>query len=198
MKNLLLFCFLAYCLTSCTKSIYETSISGHVVENNGTRKIPFAKVYLVETVYTGSANDYYLDSLITNEEGYYHFDFNYGEGLYKIEGKAPYHYTNNEYRTLKPHIRVGELQTHNVELDPYAWLKIRFLNQSGADGVNVNRIYNNPYGYRIYGKLDTTVLATTLGNGINFINYFVYPDGTPNEKQVFCPGLDTTYAQIIY
>ena len=45
---------------------------------------------------------------------------------------------------------------------------------------------------------DATATAIVRGNETTKLVYFVYPGGEPRYHYKFCPGLDTTYTEIIY
>jgi len=198
MKTIAMMLCLAAVLTSCEKKKkYETSVSGIVKEKNGTRIIAGAKVYLLklyDSPYSNSGEK--IDSAVTGKDGRYKFTFNEGHERFRVVAYAEDYYTNGEGG--EANVEVGDNQTLNIELWPHAWLKVNFLNQSGASGVNVNRFYGEVFGYQIYGQEDATVIGQVLGNDTNDVNYFVYPEGKALQRAVYCSGLDTTFLQIIY
>lgn len=186
----------------------RTTVSGYVVEENSTQKVPNAKVYLVENQYgTYSVGETFLDSTISDAQGFYRFDFDYGSpaGQYKVIAEAPNYYSLYESVgriNLRHHIEVGLSQHYNIKLWPHAWLKIRFLNESGAKGVDVNPFFGEAFGFQVYGVEDAFVKGKVKGNVSNTVNYFVFPAESPNyiprQKTVYCPGHDTTSLEIIY
>ena len=205
MKNykylLLLFLSLVIVAGCNKKKKYETSVSGYVVEKNGSRKLAGAKVYLVEDHHsTYNVSQTYHDSTKSGSDGYYSFTFNHGDGDFRVIAEASNYYpiVFEVDRSKRGLLELGESQTYNVELWPYAWLKIRFLNQSGADGVTVNSLYGELYGYEIFNEVDVTVVGLGIGNQNNTIAYWVYPERIHRIDTVYPPGLDTTYHEIIY
>ena len=197
-KAMMFMALLLIGITSCEKKKkYETSVSGIVKEKNGTRIIADAKVYLLR-LYDGpySNSGEKIDSAVTGKDGQYKFTFNEGHERFRVVGYAENYYTNGEGG--EANVEVGDNQSLNLELWPHAWLKVNFLNQSGANGINVNRFYGEIFGYQIYNQNDATVIGQVKGNSINDVNYFVYPEGKALQESIYCPGLDTTFLQIIY
>jgi len=206
MKNykylLLLLLSLAIVAGCNKKKKYETSVSGYVVEKNGTRKLAGAKVYLVEDHHgTYAVNQTFHDSTTSGPDGSYSFQFNLGEGEFRVIAKAENYFPIKTPLHNRDHylLKLGESQSYNIELWAYAWLKLRFINQSGADGVNVNRLPGEYQGYQIWGVNDATVVGLTRGNDTTRVVYFVHPPGgVPIHEFIYCPGLDTTYHEISY
>jgi len=199
MKNLLLAgLFLLALLAGCSKRKYETSVFGYVVEKNGSRKLAGAKVYLVEDHQgTYSQTQTYHDSTVSGPDGSYSFNFNYGDGEYRVVAEAENYYpTPLTDKTNRDLLKLGQSQSYNIELWAYAWLKLRFINKSGADFVNVNRTYGGS-DFHIDDP-DVTVVGLVKGNDTTRLTYFVYPGGQPNNDYIYCPGLDTTYHEITY
>jgi len=193
---------LAVFLTACDKKKkYETFVSGYVVEKYGTRKLAGVKVYLVEEHHgTYAVNQTYHDSTISGPDGSYSFQFNLGEGEFRVIAEAENYFPiktplNNRDLYL---LKLGQSQTYNVELWAYAWLKVRFINQSGADGVTVNRLIGEHTGYQIFGVSDASVTGLVRGNEEAEIDYFIFPGNIHHEEHVYCLGLDTTYHEITY
>lgn len=199
--SLLLIFFNLAVFTGCSKEKkYKTSVSGHVKEKNGNRKIAGAKVYLTELKsYTYNTVATFVDSAITDNNGYYKMTTSLPGDDYVIFASAKKYYSQNDrYNDVEnlQDIKPGKDQVCNVELWPQAWLKIRFINQSGANFVNVNRTYG---GSDIYvDEPDVTVFALVKGNDTTRLAYFVYPGGEPRSHFIYCPGLDTTYTEIFY
>lgn len=136
------------------------------------------------------------DSATTGPDGFYSFDFNFGDGTFKVIGEAKGYY--KPYHTQVENLKAGEDHSYNLELWPHAWLKVNFVNQSGADGVNVNHFYGEVFGYQIYRVPDATVIGRVKGNSENDVNYFPQPEGRHHQATIYCLGLDTTFLQIIY
>jgi hypothetical protein len=202
MKNLLLAgLFLLALLAGCSKRKYKTSVFGYVVEKNGSRKLAGVKVYLVEDQHgTYNVTQTYHDSTISGPDGHYSFKFNLGEGEFRVIAEAENYYpvTTPLHNRDSYLLKLGQSQSYNIELWAYAWLKLRFINQSGADGVTVNRLVGEHTGYQIFGVNDATVTGLVRGNEAAEIDYFVFPGNVHHEEHVYCPGLDTTYHEIIY
>lgn len=200
MKNSLLAgLFLLALLAGCSKRKYQTSVFGYVVEKNGSRKLAGAKVYLVEDHHgTYNVTQTYHDSTISGPDGHYSFKFNLGEGEFRVIAEAENYYpvTTPLHNRDSYLLKLGQSQSYNIELWAYAWLKLRFINQSGADFVNVNRTYGGS-DFHIDDP-DVTVVGLVKGNDTTRLTYFVYPGGQPNNDYIYCPGLDTTYHEIIY
>ena len=186
-------------LSSCgEKKKYRTTISGLVIEKNGSRIVGGSTVYLIENEYHPyNTAETILDSVKTGPSGMYFFDFNHGEGYYKVAAYAENYYTNNTNGNLRENIITGETQSLNIELWPYAWLKVRFVNSGSYLGVDVNPYYGEIFGFQIRSP-DSTVIGLTKGNTITDINYFTIPGSEHNRKSINCPGLDTTYLEITY
>lgn len=203
-KYLLLLVLSFITIASCNnKKKYETSVSGYVTEKYGDRKIAGAKVYLAELHFgTYTTNAAFVDSAETDTNGYYKMTGNLRGKDYVIFASAKnYNPQNDRYNDVEnlKDITSGKDKACNVELWPHAWLKIRFVNQSGADELYVNPIAGTSFGFQI-SEPDVTVDATTRANDTTTIACFKYTDGNRGsfQEKVYCPGLDTTYTEIFY
>ena len=196
---------------SCNKEqSTQTTVSGVVKARNGEAIIPFAEVYLMRETITRSVAQTILDTTIADAQGRYKFDFDYGEGPnsggFRLEAKAPLYYTfqakGGTPGDPRNYLAVGKTQTQNVELWPYAWLKMRFINQSGAYSVTTNSLFGTNSGFGLFLSQDETVTSICLGNAANRLVYFVTQQrlgpSIGYERTVFCQGHDTAYIEITY
>lgn len=158
-----------------------------------------AKVYLIEHIYhTYNTEEIRRDSTISGSDGSYSFDFNLGEGYFTVyaykQNYYPIHSNDSEVEIFD----LGEEQKYNLALWPHAWLKVRFLNDSGAHGVYMNPLFGEPYGYEILNEADVTLTGLGVGNRENTIAYWIYPEREHHIDTVLPVGLDTLYHEIKY
>ncbi len=177
----------------------QTKVHGQILEKGSGKPIAGATVQLIENDYrTYNTVETVHDETVTGPDGRYSFSFKAKGDYYKVAANAPMYYTNNPDKQLDDNITIRKEQKLDVELVAYAWLKLRFLNQSGADGVDVNSVGAETFGYQIYNSNDATVIAQAFGNQDNSIYYFPQPEGQPRISTVYALAHDTTYHEIIY
>ena len=211
MKNQLFIFMLLLIFASCNKEeSSQTTVSGVVKARNGEAIIPNARVYLIKQVIKRSRNQIVMDSTRADENGYYTFSFDYGPapnpGGFRVKAEAPLYYSldakGGTAGEPQNYLQVGKTQTHNVELWPHAWLKMRFINQSGAYSVTTNSLFGTNSGFGLFLSQDETVTSICLGNADNRLVYFVTQQrlgpSIGNERTVFCQGHDTAHIEITY
>lgn len=201
MKNLVFLFSFCVIVSSCEKeSRTQTTVRGVVKERNGNRILAGAKVFLVKfesTTYT--LRTIKMDSSISNSQGEFSFNFDYGEGDFRVEAEYPHYFnlirhTSKSARNL---LTLGKSQVSNVELWPVATAKIRFINTSGNYiGVNVNPVYSG-FGWQIR-EPDATIFTSLRGNIEEDIDYFPKPGGVHHEKIIYPTGNDTLNLEIEY
>lgn len=188
----------------------QTTVSGVVKARNGEAIIPNARVYLIKQVIKRSRNQIVMDSTRADENGYYTFSFDYGPapnpGGFRVKAEAPLYYSldakGGTAGEPQNYLQVGKTQTHNVELWPHAWLKMRLINQSGAAGVNINGLFGENRAFSVWGINDAIAIGRVLGNSENVIGFFVYSQDR-SLREVFtdssyCLAHDTAFIEIIY
>ncbi len=193
-------------LSSCEKEKEaETKVHGQILEKGSGKPIAGATVQLIENdYYTYNIDETIVQETVTRADGRYAFEFEADRDEdFKVAADAPLYYTNNPDGNLGRTVDNGKTQTQNVELVPYAWLKIKFINESGADFINMNplegelRIAGATSGYQI-NVAEATIVAQAMGNEENEIDYFVYPGGQHTEVHFFASAHDTAYYEITY
>ncbi len=184
----------------------QTKVHGQILEKGSGKPIAGATVQLIENdYYTYNIEETIVQETLTDADGRYAFEFEADRDEdFKVAAYAPLYYTNNPDGNLGRTVDNGKTQTQNVELVPYAWLKVRFINQTNADGVDVNPFAGESIiggatsGYQIYNNPDATIIGLVYGNQDNNINYFPQPGGQPHQSTVYASAHDTTYHEITY
>ena len=187
-------------LISCHKDPGSTIFQGYVTAYGTGEPLEGARVYvLCETAgYFGASKTELIDSLVTDEKGYFHIEYpNKGlcGGIFLTAYKEGYFYNTAIYT----HTGLNDLE---VVMDPKAWVKIRCIADQGQSTLDF-QIDNYSESTNIYQSKDTVFNylrgnSPLYGNRDERISWTTYPNNKYYQDTVFLKGLDTTVYTIHY
>ena len=185
---------------SCKKDISTiTNVDGVVSEKGSGHPIAGATVLLGRkdlNSYAGYTIQT-VQSVITNANGEYKFEFNYEKGFaYTILARKIPYFESESYYPQK-----GQKNTINISLSSPSYLKIHLKNTSGANSIALGDPCYFDCDY--YGtSIDTTTKAFTSHGGETLTFYWVVfnnnVDTLKKSASMFLPPFDTTLFNINY
>ncbi len=194
------------------------SVSGHVTAFDNQEPVEGARVYLRKYTYASHKDKNYhfdlnsssqenrpwvTDSTTTDKNGYFRFDSPYPIVVY----------TNKEnYHDVTHGLATNSLLQNNTEnvvelqLVPYAWVKIKANNKSGAYKLLTYGADDKPY-FLIVPQNTTGEILLPAFNGSFSSHYYLYKvndelilpsSGNVSSFKVDCQYRDTTFLELEY
>ncbi len=206
MKNTLLTLATAALLLSCCKPTvttspspnYTTTVTGYTVTTDSLDPIP--NIVLNINPLAGSYTTPVGGKTVrTDSTGRFEFIYTgpaYGQIGISFGGNNSYHNLGG-YDYITPYTT----QTHNIQLQPYGWLKLHVKNVNPWNGDDLLWVgIGNGNGLIENGIVDKTVFFKTPGNGKTTIGWGVTKNGIENiyRDTFYLPGFDTTFYEILY
>jgi hypothetical protein len=207
----LLFVFITLfscCIISCDKEdeFKVTFADGVVTNTESSEPVPYAKVYLMKNESDLSV-DFpsweKMDSLITDEHGVFHFDFEASSSIlygfyvlkeYFFSYEKVYHYTRGEMQTgVKP------------PLSPKSYLEIRVKDEppfSDYTGIRIPTVPSQELILLEGNPIDTTVYMWLHGGESLLMGWYYRNTDTTWVSEsggwVGCPSFDTCSYEILF
>lgn len=222
--NKLIFIFLLFTITSCTKDkTHEIVIDGYVYDESTKVVISGAKVVVVKEKCCGSCNWQFIDSISTDEKGFYEFNVTWSDrwSLYgdsyvppnykiivrkdgRIEGEdgSKQIDNSNEYQRINfdlPVPKYTRLRVYNdLLVDFYKKLKIFYRKHPDTRGADFCGYANSDTTiYSLKESFDTTFVVET-----GSIKYGLGGDNSQYDKwstmEINCTNSDTCSSLISY
>jgi hypothetical protein len=96
-----------------------------------------------------------------------------------------------ETEVIRPNVKRGKKQTVNLDLIPYAWVRMNIRKTGAYDYMSINSLPGAQRGNQVYS--DTVVVSRALGNQEIQINTFKYLNFQPTNQSYFIQtiGQDT-------
>ena len=174
-------------------------IQGHVTEYGTNAPLKGARIYLwcYSGQIFGPTNSAFVDSLVTDADGYFHAEYldkDLCDGIYLSAFKEGYFYRSD----IDIISGVNDLK---VEMRPESWLKIRTIPDQGGNSIIVagSNFYGGS-GYNVYSwEGDMSRIFNTIGNEIKYIHWYSGVDyAEHHEDTIYLPRFDTTTYTIHY
>ena len=181
MKNpFLLLTLLAVLTTACEKENKSfTQISGVVYERGHPNAKPIANA-LVHFEWrikgTYGAEVHFIDTVRTNNQGQYTLAAETSNKDLHVYATAVNHYPGGEL-TMMPNVKRGKKQTVNLDLIPYAWVRMNIKKTGAYDRMGINTLAGGNRNFLAYS--DTIIISRCLGNEqvtIPTFKYFSFDD----------------------
>ncbi|GEM_PF-3419605 len=163
----LLLTLLAVLTTACEKENKSfTQISGQVYEYNNGAPVPFAKVrFEWWNPATFGETRHFVDSTTADAQGNYSLagDVPNGEEYYVI-ADAPGYFITEQTEVIRPNVKRGKKQTVNLDLIPYAWVRMNIKKTGLYNTLEINPPpgSNSVRGFVAWS--DTILHTRVLGN----------------------------------
>ena len=197
---------------SCNKSkdLLSSSAKGIVINARTMDPIPFAKVSLVSNTsmfFTGDKIDEWdtIDSLITDEEGNFQFDYSIDTDEVHRVGVhvSKEHYF--EYKEVQ-HYGTGELRNGiQPPLFPKAYLQIKIKDEppySAYKSMHIPTLVSQDKIEILGNPIDTVVTKWLHGGESDLLKWFYHKDNGEWVENGFsisaCNSFDTCYYEILF
>lgn len=210
--SLIILGFLTFYFTACEKEAPTKSFTdGFFINAESFEAIPYVKVYLMMTNSVFFTSDhghkswYKVDSVITNENGVFHFDFEVSSEVVRVGLYAQKEHYFDYKKVL--HYSLGEMERGDVKppLYPKSYLQIKVKDElpfSDYQSMHIPVISFQPSINITGNPIDTTVYLWLHGNESTLIDWFYHnPDSTWVQDfggWVGCPSFDTCYYEILF
>lgn len=186
------------------EELVNTWVQGTVVNGDDQTYIPDALIYLMsnDKPFTGGFSDWeYVDSMLTDSEGYFRFDYQARENTrYGVYPKKEHFF---DYRQVQFQSRSQKEAGIKPPLFPKAYLEIRVQDEPPYSGINSMHI-DTPFGQEtieIKGDpIDTTVIRW-LHPPSELYGWFYHLDtgwSEPFGAYATCSQFDTCYHEIVF
>ena len=201
-------------LGSCKKdnTIPPTIVKGQVVEQSSNKPIEGVKVVLMEGTFgksSGTYSYYPLDTFLTDKSGNFTYEHKLPQTLkaYRL-----WYFKDNYFdiSSVSDNVKVTDIEDNKtinpkIKMSPFAWLKIRVVNDKPFDEFDEIKI-GGPWEAgglddRYYGKkVDITFIKLTQGGKKSDLTWWVYKgkDAKFTQDSVYIKPRDTTYYEIKY
>jgi len=199
-KVFLLAMFLLFITTACNKEEESfTEISGVVYERGhpSAKPVPNALVYFEWRIKgTYGADVHFIDTVRTNNQGQYTLAAETPNKDLHVYATAFNHYPGGEL-TMMPNVKRGQKQTVNLDLIPFAWVRMNIRKTGAHDYL----IIGPPAGSTksLFAFSDTSLIAgPVLGNTEVELNLFKYLNEARHHSETFVQtiGHDTVDVSI--
>lgn len=187
--------------TGCSKDEAFTEITGTVYQS-GTNKSTVVPNALVQFQWripkTFGAEIYHLDSVRTDANGSYEFGLDAPEENLHVFASGVQYFPGGAL-TMKANVIRGMRQTKDLEIVPYAWIKMNITKTGQHNNMSINSIAGLGGGYQVIS--DTLIISNPVyGNTEVEINMFKYRNGLQETEQVLVQtiALDTVTVNLSF
>ncbi len=205
MKHTLLTLATTALLLSCCKPTvttspspnYTTTVTGYAVTTDSLDPIP--NIVLNINPLAGSYTTPVGGKTVrTDSTGRFEFIYTgpaYGQIGIGFGGNNSYHNLGG-YDYITPYTN----KTHNIELQPYGWLKLHVKNVNPWNGDDRLSISLGGSIHSYYGIVDKSIHSKEPGNGTKTLVWAVEKNGIVNsfQKTIYIQGFDTSFYEILY
>jgi hypothetical protein len=208
MKNLIILtlCVIAiFSTVACKKEtpkLPPTIVQGKVTEYGTDKTLEGAKVILVEGTTSGSSGTYSfypLDTMFTDKNGEYFYEHKLSTSS---KAYALWFFKDNYEPFQKQWVRENETLTSNIKLFPFAWLKIRVINDKPFGPGDILSIKVTDQDRDFQGnKVNQDFIEKVKGNTKQSFSWIIQRNlkwGQVFVESVYCMGHDTTYYELKY
>ena len=169
---------------SCKKEEQSfTEVSGTVYDKGTKRTIiaANAKVFFEwRKPLTYAARTYHLDSTLTDAQGRYSVSAETPDEDLYVYGTSHQHYPGGDLGMM-PNVQRGRKQTLNLDLIPFAWIRMNITKTGLFDFVDFGPATGSTRTFTAYS--DTVLIAKAYGNIDASIMAFRYHNNVVNSKK---------------
>jgi hypothetical protein len=162
-----------------------TEVSGIVYEQgtNNTKTVANALVELQWRIpKTYGAEVYHLDSTRTDENGRFTLSADAPDANLHVFASGHHYYPGGEL-TMDANVKRGRSQTLNLDLIPYAWLRMHITKTGLYHNLGIGSTLGSTRTYSI--TTDTTIISNpVLGNTELELDLFKYKNGLQEREQI--------------
>jgi hypothetical protein len=168
---------------SCKKEEQSfTEVSGTVYDKGTNRTITAAnaKVFFEwRKPLTYAARTYHLDSTLTDAQGRYSVSAETPDEYLYVYANGRQHFPEGAL-SIGPNVQRGRRQTRNLEIIPFAWIRMNITKTGLFDFVDFGPATGSTRTFTAYS--DTVLIAKAYGNVNASIMAFRYHNNVENRK----------------
>jgi hypothetical protein len=199
---------LLFLMAHCKKDdtfLGDHTIAEGIIKEDGTGKaVANVQVRLRKCTYQllGSSSCMTIDTIRTDANGFYHFDFKHDKAFdYELRVSPD----DEKYLVIHNDapLENGRYNKNiNLIITPYAWIKLR-IRKKPPFFFDSLALYGGPHGnpdWYVGEQIDSLLKFEVIGNTKQLLGWTVYRMGskTTSETYLYCPGHDTTNFEISY
>jgi hypothetical protein len=184
-RIVLIICCLAILLSACTKHKAQpangdylgthTEVGGYIYEAVTGLRVANAKITLYEGK-TGNglfANYYEVDSIRSNKNGEYHFNYIPKENRFYAMGVGSYYHLGNSQYAHYPIADYYKTTDYNIALIPLGYIKLNIIHSNPKNIITISKLArcNNCYGGFV--NIDTSVKTYGSPLETSYIYWYV-------------------------
>ena len=166
-----------------------TEVSGTVYDKGTNKSIiaANAKVFFEWRVpWTYGAEKFHLDSTLTDAQGRYNVSAETPDEYLHVYANGPQHFPEGAV-TMGPNVQRGRKQTRNLEIIPFAWIRMNITKTGAFDHMNINPPPGAIRSFQVYS--DTVLFTRVFGNVEIPINTFKYLNFNLTSKEYFIQSI---------
>ncbi|MCR9154206.1 MAG: hypothetical protein NXI09_08855 [Bacteroidetes bacterium] len=134
---------------------------------------------------TYGAETYFIDSVRADANGRFSISAEVPDQNLHVFASAFHHYGGGEL-TMRSNVRRGINQKVNLDLIPYAWIRMHISSTGSYNRMSINSIVGSSRHYQFRAGSDTSLIsAPVLGNRAVEINMFKYKWDLQETEQVW-------------
>jgi hypothetical protein len=159
-----------------------TEVSGTVYDRGTNRTITAANAQVFfewRLPWTYGAEKFHLDSTLTDAQGRYSVSAETPDEDLHVYGTSHQHYPGGDLGMM-PNVQRGRKQTLNLDLIPFAWIRMNITKTGLFDFVDFGPATGSTRTFTAYS--DTVLIAKAYGNVNASIMAFRYHNNVENRK----------------
>jgi hypothetical protein len=168
---------------SCKKEEQSfTEVSGTVYDKGTNRTITAANAQVFfewRKPLTYAARTYHLDSTLTDAQGRYSVSAETPDEYLYVYANGRQHFPEGAL-SIGPNVQRGRRQTRNLEIIPFAWIRMNITKTGLFDFVDFGPATGSTRTFTAYS--DTVLIAKAYGNVNASIMAFRYHNNVENRK----------------
>jgi hypothetical protein len=190
MKSYLSAIIVLLLISACKKEEKSfTQVSGTVYDKGTNKSITAANAQVFfewRKPLTYAARTYHLDSTLTDAEGRYSVSAETPNEDLHVYANGRQHFPEGAL-SIGPNVQRGRRQTLNLELIPFAWIRMNITKRMAFDYMNINRPSGSPVNFQVHS--DTLLYAKVFGNMEIVINTFKYKNFEQTHEEYFIQSI---------
>jgi hypothetical protein len=182
LKSYLTACIVLLFISACKKEEQSfTEVSGTVYDKGTNKSIiaTNAKVFFEWRVpWTYGAEKFHLDSTLTDAQGRYSLSAETPDEYLHVYANGRQHFPEGAL-SMGPNVQRGRKQTRNLEIIPFAWIRMNITKTGAFDYMRINSLAHSSRTFLVFS--DTVLIAKSPGNLELGVYTFKFLNGQQNN-----------------